>query len=65
MDLSLQILDDLLKKMSSEPSICTQFFQSFYITLLEELLVIMTDCRHLAGFKKHVTILQLLVQIVD
>jgi hypothetical protein len=26
MDLSLQILDDLLKKMSSEPQICTHFF---------------------------------------
>ena len=58
MELSLQCLQELLSRMASSPAICTQFFVSFYVTILKELLAVMTDCRHLAGFKLHVQILQ-------
>ena len=51
MDLSLQILEDLLKKMASAQPVCTEFFKAFYVELIQELLGMMTDCRHLAGFK--------------
>lgn len=65
MDLSLLCLQDLVTKMGSQGVICTQFYSSFYVLIMTELLSVMTDCRHLAGFKLHVSILKELILLVD
>lgn len=40
--------------MQLNSTICTQFYVSFYVMIIRELLTVMTDCRHLAGFKHQV-----------
>mmetsp|Transcript_18849 Transcript_18849/g.32204 ORF Transcript_18849/g.32204 Transcript_18849/m.32204 type:complete len:203 (+) Transcript_18849:747-1355(+) len=51
MDIGLNSMLELINKIGSEPSVCTIFFKSFYVLILQETLDVMTDCFHLSGFK--------------
>lgn len=65
MEIGLKSLWDLNERISSHPQICSLFFVSFYSQILKEVLMVLTDCRHLSGFKLQCQILQQLLAIVD
>jgi len=65
MEIGLKSLWDLNERISSHPHISSLFFVSFYSQILKEVLMVLTDCRHLSGFKLQCQILQQLLAIID
>lgn len=65
MEIGLKSMWDLNDRISSHPHICSLFFVSFYTQIIKEVLMVMTDCRHLSGFKLQCKILQQLIGIID
>jgi hypothetical protein len=45
---TMQALNELVMK---EPQISTIFYRNFYIIILKDTLAVMTDYRHMSGFK--------------
>ena len=43
----------------------SQFYSTFYLLILTDSLAVMTDYRHMSGFKLQGLILQQLIQIAD
>lgn len=41
-------LNDLIMK---EPSVANIFYKNFYFTIIKDTLAVMTDYRHMSGFK--------------
>ena len=44
---------------------CTEFYINFFCTIAKEILIVMTDCRHLSGFKLQGQIFQQLIKLVE
>ena len=65
MEIGLQAMWDLNDKISSSPHICTIFYVSFYSSIIRETLEVMTDCRHLSGFKLQCKIFQQLIRLAE
>ena len=65
MEIGLKSLWDLNDKLGSEPQVCTIFYKAFFTTILKETIEVMTDCRHLAGFKFQCKIIKQLIEIVE
>jgi exportin-1 len=49
----------------SEPTTATVFYQNFYLHIIKEILTVMTDYRHMSGFKLQAQILQQLIGCVE
>lgn len=58
MEIGLQTLHALNQLVASEPSVATIFFQNFYETIIKDTIAVMTDYRHMSGFKVQGLILQ-------
>jgi len=65
MDIGLTTLHALNELVVEVPEIRTQFYQTFYIPILKDTLAVMTDYRHVAGFKLQGLILQQLIIIIQ
>ena len=51
MEIGLDTMYSLNDLVMKEPQISTIFYRSFFITILKETLAVMTDYRHVSGFK--------------
>jgi len=61
----LKICLDLLKNISkSDPSTANMFYQAFYLSLLTDILYVLTDGEHKAGFRYQSAILAHLFEII-
>lgn len=65
MELGLESMNALANILSESPQYATIFYQSFYTKVLSETLSVITDYRHVSGFKLQGMILQQLLQAVD
>jgi exportin-1 len=65
-DTGLDILQLLLSNVASAgPDIAQPFYSSYFLTLVQEILVVMSDRLHKAHFKMHATILRHLFHLVE
>ena len=65
MEIGLKSMWDLNDRISSVPSVCTVFYVSFYTLIIRETLGVMSDCRHLSGFKLESQIFQQLIKLAE
>lgn len=65
-DSGLQILEQFLARvLAGPPQVRSSFFAQYYFTLMQDILVVLTDTLHKAGFKLQQAILLQLINIVD
>ena len=64
-ELGLDILQLFLKNVSTNQAIAQSFYQSFYLTLLQDLMYVLTDRLHKSAFKHHATLLQYMFRMVE
>ena len=51
MNIGLDTLFSLNQLVMNEPSVSTIFYRQFYLIILKDTLAVMTDYRHMSGFK--------------
>ena len=51
MEIGLESMTELIERVSNEQSVCSPFFENFYVTIIQDTLELMTDYFHLSGFK--------------
>ena len=62
---------ELVKKLTpasietNNPQAAATFYQSFYLSLMQDIFVVLTDREHKTGFKLQAMILQHMFEIVD
>ena len=61
----LEILMDLLQKVAQTPDFAQQFYQTFLVTLIQEILDVLTDRLHKSGFKMQATVLKHIFGLVQ
>lgn len=54
-----------MQKVNSDLAIANQFYQIYYLQLLNDILYVMTDSFHKSGFRKQAQILAILLDIID
>jgi exportin-1 len=54
----LEILEELLENVSTNPQIAQPFYQSFLLVLIQDVLVVLTDRLHKSGFKLQASVLK-------
>mmetsp|Transcript_28055 Transcript_28055/g.61251 ORF Transcript_28055/g.61251 Transcript_28055/m.61251 type:complete len:1100 (+) Transcript_28055:127-3426(+) len=65
-DSGLQILEQFIERLlSGPPQVYGPFFQQYYFTLLQDVLCVLTDTLHKAGFKLQQQILLQLINAVE
>ena len=57
MDLGLQSMHALTVLLKDHPQVATEFYKNLYVQILKETLMVMTDYRHVSGFKMQAMIL--------
>jgi exportin-1 len=61
----LEILHELLLNVGRSPQVAQPFYQSFLLTLIQDVFSVMTDRLHKSGFKMHATLLRLMFHLVQ
>merc|ERR1719263_961110 len=51
MDIGLQSMYDLNDKVGNVEHVCSTFYSGFYSLIIENTFLVLTDMRHLSGFK--------------
>lgn len=51
MEIGLETMHALNQLVVTEPSITSLFYQNFYLQIIRDILAVMTDYRHMSGFK--------------
>ena len=64
-DIGLEILDLFLSNVSQNQEIAQSFYQQYYLTILQDLLYVLTDRLHKSSFKWHATLLQTMFRMVE
>ena len=65
MDIGLITMHALNTLVAGEPSVRTIFYKQFYTAIIKDTVAVMTDYRHMSGFKLQGLILQQLLAIVQ
>ena len=65
MEIGLETMSALNSLVINEPQIATIFYQNFYLLIIRDTLTVMTDYRHMSGFKLQGMILQQMIQVVQ
>lgn len=65
MDLGLQSMHAMTVVLKDQPTLATSFYQHMFTQVLRETLAVMSDYRHVSGFKMQAMIVQELLQAVD
>ena len=65
MEIGLKSLWDMNDHISNNQMVCTEFYVNFYCNITKEILFVMTDCRHLSGFKLQGQIFQQMVKLAE
>jgi len=63
-DSGLEALNLILKNVNTDQNIANQFYQCYYMSLLQDIMYVITDGFHKSGFKLQSNILSLLFQVV-
>ena len=63
MEIGLDTLHSLNQLVMQEPAVVTVFYRNFYVLILHDVLAILTDYRHVSGFKLQGLILAQLLQV--
>jgi exportin-1 len=61
----LDILFELLQNVDRHPHVAQEFYHSFLLLLLQEVLYVMTDRLHKSGIKMHATLLRHMLHVVE
>lgn len=61
----LEILEELLRNVSLNPTLAQPFYQSFLLSLIRDVMVIMTDRLHKSGFKSQAAVLMHIFHLVE
>ncbi|KYQ92422.1 exportin 1 [Tieghemostelium lacteum] len=61
----LHILKEMIENVSKDINVANQFFPTYYVSLLNDVLFILTDSLHKSGFLLQCEILKTLFQIVE
>jgi len=64
-EMGLEILLELLKNIAPNPQIAQSFYQTFLVSLIQDVLGIMTDRLHKSGFKLQAAVLKHLFHLVQ
>jgi exportin-1 len=64
-DTGLEILYGLLQNVGNTPAVAQGFYQSYFLSLLQHILEVLTDRLHKTGFKMHATILKHMFTLVE
>ena len=51
MEIGLESMFDLNDKVAGVPHVCSTFYSGFYSLIIENTFIVLTDMRHLSGFK--------------
>lgn len=51
MDIGLNTMNALNQLVAVEPMVTSVFYKNFYVIILKDLIMTMTDYRHMSGFK--------------
>jgi exportin-1 len=65
MEIGLDTLFALNSLAASNPQISTIFFKNFYLLIIRDIFTVMTDYRHMSGFKTQGYIVLQLIQIIE
>lgn len=65
MEIGLETMQALNMLVATEPQVATIFYQNFYLLIIKDILAVMTDYRHMSGFKIQGQILQQLLCCVE
>ena len=65
MEIGLTSIKELNGKVMNVPQISQPFFTTCYSGLVNEVLQVLTDCRHLSGFKLQCQILSQLILVIE
>ena len=65
MEIGLETMQALNGLVMREPQIASIFYQNFYVLIIRDTLTVMTDYRHMSGFKVQGQILQQLIQVAE
>ncbi|KAM7273898.1 hypothetical protein ACFE04_028562 [Oxalis oulophora] len=60
----LNLLIEMLKNFKA-PEFCNQFYQTYFVTIEQEIFAVLTDTFHKPGFKLHVSVLQHLFSLAQ
>jgi exportin-1 len=61
----LEILMELLQNVSNNPSVAQSFYASFLVSLIQDILGVLTDRLHKSGFKLQASVLKHLAQVAQ
>jgi exportin-1 len=61
----MEILEELLRNISLNPTIAQPFYQTFLLPLIQDVMVIMTDRCHKSGFKSQASVLMHIFHLVE
>jgi len=64
-DMGLDIMFELLQNVARTPQFAQVFYQNFLLSLVQDVLYVMTDRLHKSGFKMHATLLRTLFHVVE
>mmetsp|Transcript_52155 Transcript_52155/g.124265 ORF Transcript_52155/g.124265 Transcript_52155/m.124265 type:complete len:1113 (-) Transcript_52155:113-3451(-) len=65
-DMGLQILSEFIDKLlGCAPQVYIGFFTQYYFTLLQDILSVLTDTMHKAGFKLQIQIMMQLISVTE
>lgn len=65
MELGNASMHALCCTLVEQPTVATIFYQHFFTRCIRETITVMTDYRHMAGFKMQGQILMMMLQAVD
>lgn len=65
MELGNESMHALCLTLAEQPQVATIFYQHFFSQCIRDTLTVMTDYKHMSGFKMQGQIIQLLLQAVD
>lgn len=65
MEIGLDTLFSLNDLVMKEPQVASLFYQNFYVIIIKDILAVLTDYRHMSGFKLQGMILEQLLQIIE
>ncbi|CAM9157205.1 unnamed protein product [Discosporangium mesarthrocarpum] len=61
----LDIMYELLQNVGNTPEVAQGFYQQFLLSLIQDILAMMTDRLHKSGFKMHATLLRHIFHLVE
>lgn len=65
MEIGLETMNQLITQVASNNHIANQFFKAYFMQILQEIVLALTDSYHKCGFKLQSTILMKLIVCIE